>query len=86
MLVATVPVTAHDPDEHMGGGEAPDCAAMYQPGAPNVNMNDPVAQAMMKKCKNALHSDDQVVGESYKAIKSNEAGNDEHSQGHDKGH
>lgn len=86
VLVATMQVTAHDPSEHMAGGEAPDCAAMHQPGAPNMNMNDPVAQAMMKKCKNALRSDDQTLVASHETIKSDEAGSDEGKHGHDKGH
>jgi hypothetical protein len=46
LLIATTSF-AHDPSEHMQDNEKPNCAAMDHS---NMDMNDPVVQAMMKQC------------------------------------
>jgi len=48
---------AHDPSEHTGKAEKPKCEAMENMDRSKMDMNDPVMQAMMKKCK-AAHDDD----------------------------
>ena len=48
---------AHDPKEHMKDAENPNCAAMSAMDTSNMDMEDPVAQAMMKKCMGNVHHD-----------------------------
>jgi hypothetical protein len=55
-VLVTVPAMAHDPSEHMDTAEKPDCTAMNDRGHEEMNTNDPVVQAMMKKCMNAMHT------------------------------
>ena len=52
-LLMIAPVFAHDPAEHTKTVEAPDCAAMKKMDHSKMDMNDPVMQAMMKKCSPA---------------------------------
>lgn len=47
------PAFAHDPVEHAKTGEAPDCESIKKMDHSKMDMNDPVMQAMMKKCTNA---------------------------------
>ena len=54
LLVA--PSFAHDPAEHTNTAEAPDCEAMKKMDHSKMDMNDPVMQAMMKKCS-AAHAE-----------------------------
>jgi len=58
---------AHDPKEHMKDAEKPDCAAMKDMDHSKMDMNDPVMQAMMKKCmkdmKNMQQNDGQEISE-----------------------
>ena len=49
-LLMIAPVFAHDPAEHAKANEAPDCDAMKTMDHSNMDMNDPVMQALMKKC------------------------------------
>lgn len=56
-LTLTLAVQAHDPKEHMKDAERPDCAAMKDMDHSTMDMNDPVMQAMMKKCMGAMHGD-----------------------------
>jgi hypothetical protein len=56
-LALTLSVQAHDPKEHMKDTEQPDCAAMKDMDHSKMDMNDPVMQAMMKKCMGAMHGD-----------------------------
>ncbi|MDR7089760.1 uncharacterized protein involved in copper resistance [Cellvibrio fibrivorans] len=44
------PSFAHDPAEHAKTAEAPDCDAMKKMDHSKMDMNDPVMQALMKKC------------------------------------
>ena len=50
---------AHDPSEHTGKAEKPKCEAMENMDRSKMDMNDPVMQAMMKKCKAAHDNDGQ---------------------------
>ena len=56
-MLVTGSAYAHDPSEHTGKAEKPKCEAMENMDRSKMNMNDPVMQAMMKKCK-AVHHDD----------------------------
>ncbi len=47
---------AHSPEEHAQNGEDPNCAAMQTMDHSNMDMDDPVMQAMMEKCMG--HMDD----------------------------
>ncbi len=49
---------AHDPKEHMGKAEKADCSAMDKMDHNKMDMNDPVMQAMMKKCMAKMHHDE----------------------------
>ncbi len=49
-LLMIAPVFAHDPAEHAMTAEAPDCDAMKNMDHSKMDMNDPVMQALMKKC------------------------------------
>ena len=48
---------AHDPSEHTSNSEKPKCGAMKNMDRSKMDMDDPVMQAMMKKC-NAAHNND----------------------------
>ena len=48
-------VQAHDPKEHMKDAEKPDCSAMKDMDHSKMDMDDPVIQAMMKKCMKDMH-------------------------------
>ena len=51
---------AHDPKEHMKDAEKPNCKAMKDMDHSKMDMNDPVMQAMMKKCMESMHGDDEA--------------------------
>ena len=53
-----VNVFAHDPKEHMDKAEKADCSAMDKMDHKKMDMNDPVMQAMMKKCKTEMNHDE----------------------------
>lgn len=48
-------VQAHDPKEHMKDAEKPDCSAMRDMDHSKMDMDDPVMQAIMKKCMKDMH-------------------------------
>lgn len=82
------PSFAHDPAEHAKMAEAPDCDAMKKMDHSKMDMNDPVMQAMMKKCS-AAHAEqkegDQHQGMDHGAIKSTDdqkASSSESHEGH----
>lgn len=56
-LTLTLSVHAHSPSEHMKEGQAsaPDCSMMEDMDHSKMNMDDPLMQAMMKKCMKAMH-------------------------------
>lgn len=49
-LVVSLSVKAHDPSEHTQPAEKPNCAAITATDASKPDLNDPVVQAMLKKC------------------------------------
>ena len=53
---------AHDPKEHMTDAEKPDCTAMKNMDHSEMDMNDPVMQAMMQQCMKDMHQDNQASG------------------------
>lgn len=57
ILLVTVPAMAHDPSEHMAAAEKPDCTVMDDRGHDGMDTNDPVVQAMMKKCMGSTHKE-----------------------------
>lgn len=56
-VLVSMTAQAHDPEEHRINTERPDCAALKDMDFSNVDRNDPVMQAMMKKCMNLMHVD-----------------------------
>lgn len=60
-LVATLlvsnPALAHDPKLHKDSNEKPNCKAMQDMDHSKMDMDDPVMQAMMKKCADAHPAD-----------------------------
>ena len=57
MLAPLSVVNAHDPSKHAAQGEMPKCAAMSEMDHSKMDMNDPVMQAMMQKCKAGKHNE-----------------------------
>ena len=59
-LMLALSAHAHAPSEHMKAGQAaaPDCSMMEDMDHSSMNMDDPVMQAMMKKCMKATHQDE----------------------------
>ena len=64
---------AHDPKEHAKDAEKPNCAAMKDMDHGEMDMNDPVTQAMMKQCMDSMHADDE-------ASETSPANHDEHTK------
>lgn len=58
IALASLSAHAHDPKEHMAGGEAAHCEAMQGMDHTKMDMKDPVVQAMMQKCMQQMHSND----------------------------
>ena len=54
---------AHDPSEHQGAAESPDCEKMKELDHSKMDMNDPVMQAMMEQCAKANHQHDSTGAE-----------------------
>jgi len=54
----TVSALAHDPSMHKEKAEKPDCAAMKNMDHSKMDADDPVMQAMMKKCMEQMHQGD----------------------------
>jgi len=56
-LMLALSVHAHTPGEHMKDGQAsaPDCSMMEDMDHSKMNMDDPLMQAMMKKCMKTMH-------------------------------
>lgn len=66
---------AHDPKEHEAESASPDCAAMKDMDTSKMAKNDPILQAMLKKCHDAMSKDDHPDGHV------NEQANAHHSNG-----
>ncbi|MGB3621908.1 MAG: hypothetical protein WBA20_11220 [Ketobacter sp.] len=56
-FVTTTYAQAHDPKEHMKDAEKPNCSAMKDMDHSKMDMDDPVMQAMMKKCMKDMPHD-----------------------------
>lgn len=52
--LCAVSVLAHDPEEHVEESQKLDCSVMEKMDHKNMDMNDAVMQAMMKKCMNKM--------------------------------
>lgn len=50
-MFMSVAAFAHDPSEHEGKGEAPDCSAMKDMKHKEMKDMDPVMMAMMMQCR-----------------------------------
>jgi hypothetical protein len=72
-LAGTLPAKAHDPKEHMEDAEKPNCTAMKGMDHSEMDKDDPVMKAMMKKCKKAMHD-----GETHES----QDNNDNQHKGH----
>lgn len=68
-LMLALSAQAHNPEEHMNKGQAPNCAAMKDMYHSKMDMNDPVMQAMMQKCmpKDEVMSKDGHAGHDMEA-------------------
>ncbi len=62
---------AHDSKEHMVKSEQLDCSPMKKMDHSKMDMNDPVMQAIMKKCMGQMRH-----GDSYGATKQDETSED----------
>ena len=50
---------AHDPKEHMKTAEQPECSHLEKMDKNAMNNDDPIMQAMMKKCMDYKHHHDE---------------------------
>lgn len=57
-LILVLAVQAHEPSEHMEEAEKPKCSEMKDMDHAEMDMDDPVMQAMMKKCKQHMDKKD----------------------------
>ena len=69
LIGISISVSAHDPKEHSKDNKGPDCSAMKDMG--NMEKNDPVAMAMMKKCHKMLDKDIQQEGHANHQLQEN---------------
>lgn len=74
-----VPGLTHDPDEHEAESVSPDCAAIENIDASKVDSNDPVTLAILQKCQDMVHDDDD-------ADHDDEHDHDEHEHSEDDSH
>ncbi|PCK07283.1 MAG: hypothetical protein COA42_15105 [Alteromonadaceae bacterium] len=56
---------AHDPKEHMKKSEKADCSTMGGMDHSKMDMNDPVMQAIMKKCMPEVNHDEKAAEDSH---------------------
>ena len=64
-LLLAYSAQAHDPAEHMNEAEKPDCAVMEDMDHSQMDMDDPVVQAMMQKCMEQMHQGESETGDSH---------------------
>lgn len=59
-LMLALSAHAHSPDKHMKEAQAsaPDCSMMEDMDHSKMNMDDPLTQAMMKKCMKAMRQNE----------------------------
>lgn len=58
-LACALSAQAHDPSQHKNNGEKPRCEALKGMDLETMDRNDPVVQAVLKKCEKQLHSEKQ---------------------------
>ena len=56
-LLVSMLAGAHDPKEHAKESEAPDCQTLASMDQETMDMDDPVVQAMLAKCKETMTED-----------------------------
>lgn len=61
-LLFSVSAIAHEPEKHASDAEAPDCAAMMDMNAEEMDQDDPVVQAMMEQCRGHMDAMDHGNG------------------------
>ncbi|MBR9910260.1 MAG: hypothetical protein GYB33_07900 [Gammaproteobacteria bacterium] len=76
-LGAAFSAQAHDPKEHMKDAKKPDCAAMKNMDHSKMNMNDPVMQAMMKKCMKDMQHNESKTDQTQADHQANEGSSGE---------
>ncbi len=64
---------AHEPEKHAKDAEAPDCAAMMDMKAEEMDQDDPIVQAMMEQCRGHMDTMDHGSGSD---------GTSDHAEGH----
>jgi hypothetical protein len=69
LIGISISVSAHDPKEHAKENKGPDCSAIKDMG--NMQENDPVAMAMMKKCHKMLDKNIQQEGHANHQLQKN---------------
>lgn len=57
-LLFSVSAVAHEPEKHAKDAETPDCAAMLDMNADEMDQDDPIVQAMMQQCRDHIDSMD----------------------------
>lgn len=84
--LTAAPSFADDPTEHAKTAEAPNCDAMKKMDHSKMDMNDPVMQAMIKKCS-AAHAEykegDQHQGMEHADMKAADDQKSSSSEGHE---
>lgn len=57
-LLLTPATLAHDPSQHKDKAEKPQCAALEDMDMEKMDKQDPVTQALIKKCMKQLHPEE----------------------------
>jgi hypothetical protein len=65
VLVITLSAQAHEPSQHADADKEPDCAKMKEMDHSKMDKNDPVMQAMMKKCMKKMHKNEPKPGKHH---------------------
>ena len=65
-LLLALSAQAHEPSKHADGDGKPNCAKMKEMDHSKMDKDDPVMQAMMKKCMKKMHEGETESGKSDK--------------------
>ncbi|MGL6162200.1 hypothetical protein [Microbulbifer sp.] len=57
-LTFAISAQAHDPSQHKDKAEKPQCAALKDMDMEKMDKQDPVTQALIKKCMKQLHPEE----------------------------
>ncbi len=85
-LLFALSAQAHDPKEHMHNAEQADCTAMNDMDQTKMDMNDPVTQAMMAKCKKEMPGMEGMAGMKGMSDGEEKAQDTTHEDGDSEGH